>query len=269
MDEKNKQLFETTLLTETAKQTAQLGKDVTSDIIRPTSKSIGDNLGLLVDGVMGWLGLWGQKQKIKQKQNLQSFKNNISSKINNIPKHNLKEPNINIAGPAIEASKYFFEEEYYKEMFANLIAASCDKSKETKIHPAFTEIIKQISPLEALILKTLQTNKENPIGEYILILNENRDFDTILSNVFISEESKDINRNAFAIDNLIRLNLVEVQYYAFSSKEMNNIYDIYKKTDLYLKYLNKYKERNYPKIELETGIIFLTSFGKNFLEICT
>lgn len=49
MDEKDKQLYETTLVVESAKQTAKLGKDVASDIVRPTSKSIGENIGLLVD----------------------------------------------------------------------------------------------------------------------------------------------------------------------------------------------------------------------------
>ena len=34
----------------------EVGKETISDIVRPTSKSIGDNIGLLVDGVMGWLG---------------------------------------------------------------------------------------------------------------------------------------------------------------------------------------------------------------------
>lgn len=45
MDEKDKQLCETTFAVESAKQAAKLGKDVASDIIRPTSKSIGENIG--------------------------------------------------------------------------------------------------------------------------------------------------------------------------------------------------------------------------------
>ena len=43
-----------------------VGKNVAEDLVRPTSKSIGENLGLLVDGVMGWLGYWGEKQAIKR-----------------------------------------------------------------------------------------------------------------------------------------------------------------------------------------------------------
>lgn len=86
MDKKDKQLYETTLVVESAKQTAKLGKDVASDIIRPTSKSIGENIGLLVDGVFGWLGVWGQKQKIRQEKNLEEFKKEINKNIEAISK---------------------------------------------------------------------------------------------------------------------------------------------------------------------------------------
>ena len=41
----------------------EVGKETVSDLVRPTSKSIGDNIGLLVYGVMGWLGYWGKSKK--------------------------------------------------------------------------------------------------------------------------------------------------------------------------------------------------------------
>ena len=90
MDEKDKQLYEATLVVESAKQTAELGKDVASDIVRPTSKSIGENIGYLVDGTLGWLGVWGQKQKIKQEKYIEDYKKEINKNIENIPKKCLK-----------------------------------------------------------------------------------------------------------------------------------------------------------------------------------
>ena len=152
MDEKDKQLYETTLVVESAKQTAELGKDVASDIVRPTSKSIGENIGYLVDGTLGWLGVWGQKQKIKQKKYIEDYKKEINKNIENIPKNCLKEPTMYIVGPAIEASKYYYEETQFKEMFAKLIASSCDNRCKNKITPFFVEAIKQISSQDAAIL---------------------------------------------------------------------------------------------------------------------
>lgn len=56
----------------------EVGKETVSDLVRPTSKSIGDNIGLLVDGVMGWLGYWGKKQKIKREVYLEDYKKKIT-----------------------------------------------------------------------------------------------------------------------------------------------------------------------------------------------
>ena len=117
-----------------------IGENV-RNITLPTSKSIGDNVGLLVDRVFGWLGLWGQKQKIKQQINIEKFKQKINQGIQDIPADRLIEPKINIVGPAVESAKYYFEEEYYKDMFAKLIVESCDKEKNGIIHPSFIETI--------------------------------------------------------------------------------------------------------------------------------
>ena len=76
---------------ECMKVVAELGKNVAEDIVRPTSKSIGENLGLLVDGVMGWLGYWGEKQKIKRQVYLEDYKNKITKKVLDIPEENIIE----------------------------------------------------------------------------------------------------------------------------------------------------------------------------------
>ena len=106
---------------ELAKAAGTVATDVTEDLVRPTSKSIGENMGLLVDGVMGWLGYWGQKQQIKRAVYLEEYKKQIVQKITKIPEQNLIEPPIRIVGPAIEASKFFIEETTCREMFAELI----------------------------------------------------------------------------------------------------------------------------------------------------
>ena len=103
-----------------------VGKNVAEDIVRPTSKSIGENLGLLVDGVMGWLGYWGQKQEIKREAYLADFKKKIAEKVAGIPEEKLNEPKIRIVGPAIEASKFYIEEAEFRELFAELVASACD-----------------------------------------------------------------------------------------------------------------------------------------------
>ena len=74
---------------ELAKAAGTVATDVAEDLVRPTSKSIGENMGLLVDGVMGWLGYWGQKQQIKRAVYLEEYKKQIVQKITKIPEQNL------------------------------------------------------------------------------------------------------------------------------------------------------------------------------------
>ena len=143
----------------------EVGKETVSDLVRPTSKSIGDNIGLLVDGVMGWLGYWGEKQRIKRTAYLEDYKKKITENIHGIPEDKLIEPPIRIVGPAIEASKYFVEEEYCRDMFAKLIASSCDSSKTKSVHPAFPEIIKQLTPMDAKFLMLFKNNNAYPAAE--------------------------------------------------------------------------------------------------------
>lgn len=134
----------------------KVGKETLRDLVHPTAKSIGDNIGLFVDGVMGWLGYWGDKQKVKRAIYLEDYKKKIVDNILCIPEDSLIEPSTRIVGPAIEASKYFIEEEYCRDMFAKLIASSCDSSKSPSVHPSFPEVIKQLTPLDAKFLTLLK-----------------------------------------------------------------------------------------------------------------
>jgi len=59
-------------------------------------------------------------------------------------------PKPNVAGPALEALRYTWHEETLSDLYANLLAASSmDKSTADGAHPAFVEIIRQLTPDEA------------------------------------------------------------------------------------------------------------------------
>lgn len=154
-----------TVKEELAKAAGTVATNVAEDLIRPSSKSIGENVGLLVDGVMGWLGYWGHKQQIKRAVYLEQYKRQITQKIASIPEENLVEPPIRIVGPAIEASKFFIEEDTCREMFAQLIASSCNSAVSGAVHPSFPEIIKQLSPIDARFLLLFKKQATFPIVE--------------------------------------------------------------------------------------------------------
>ena len=223
-----------------AEKAAEFAKERAEDIAKPTTKSIGKNLGLLVDGVFGWLGVWGEVQKIKQLQYKEKYKEKIYTKVQKIPAEYLTNPQINIVGPAIEASKYYFEEEYYQEMFANLIAASCNVNQKSKIHPSYVDIIKQLSPLDAKILELFKFHSTYPIANLKATNNDKTVSPCPILLFDFKEKNKDFSEEGLleissSIDNLIRLNLINKNKdiielgYDYSKFELNSLYIAFSK----------------------------------------
>lgn len=93
-----------------------------------------------------------EKKRAENEINLIAYKNSLANKINAIDKEKLKEPDMSIVGPALEASRYYIDEENLREMFANLVASSFNEDISDNAHPSFVEIIKQLNSDEAKIL---------------------------------------------------------------------------------------------------------------------
>lgn len=253
---------------EFAKNAIELTREVADDLIRPTSKSIGENLGTMVDGVMGWLAYWGQKQKIKQEIFLEEFKKKISEKVMDIPHENLVEPPISVIGPIIDASKYYYEEIHYQEMFSDLLAAACDKKLTRSIHPSFVEILKQLAPLDAKLLSLFKyyytypicdiqaENEDNTITPFNQILFDFKDKQDLFSH-------EDMIYLTSSLDNLMRLGIV------LKNKEIIELgynYDSFKNNFMYKEYDSS--KNNNSKLEIKPARIELTDFGRQFVRCC-
>ncbi len=77
----------------------------------------------------------------------------VAPKIEQIPGECRIEPKLMIAGPTVDAMKYCGSEPHLRDMFASLLATAMDSRSAEKAHPAFVEMVKQLSPDEARILK--------------------------------------------------------------------------------------------------------------------
>lgn len=67
-----------------------------------------------------------------------------------------------MAGPALEALKYTGHEEELREMYANLLVTSLNVETAKKAHPSFVEVIKQLEPKEARLIKHLSERLNYP-----------------------------------------------------------------------------------------------------------
>jgi len=241
--------------------------------------------------VFGKFHLFVEKKRALHEQHLNDYKNKIAKEVIKIPAENLQDPELNIIGPALEASKFFIESEVIREMFAKVIASSMDNRKSNQVHSCYVEIIKQLSPLDAQNIALLKQGKQKPVAEYQLI-NKDNTFFSLKTNIFLSnEQNQDIELNAISLSNLNRLGLVTITYIENISDESK--YLAFSKTEFYKQLLTmtavvkNIKEENdikYPKelldfiyehvgskldkVFIKKGLIKLTPLGESFAAIC-
>ena len=192
-----------------------------------------------------------------------------------IPPEYIVEPKIFIAGPALQGLAFTHEEQELKEMYLNLLGASIDKRRSNIVHPAYVEIIRQLSSEEANILKDiLSTNiPQVPISQ-IRDMKSHREYSVLQSYVLniIDKETGDakcIPEIVNMVDNFIRLGLVTVDFKLQAG--FPNMYDwVDSRPELDLiRDMNKGITINLQSVK---GIIIITNFGRDFgraVGICT
>lgn len=207
-----------------------------------------------------------EKKRVEQQISLEAYKDSISKKLSLVGENNLQEPKMSIVGPALEASKYYIEEESLREMFANLIAASMNKENSENVHPSFVEIIKQLSSEDARNIMLFKEKRDYPIVQFLKLPVNEKAKAVLSTNVFSGYES-DITtgfENAASITNLSRLGLVSVSYdQSYSDTQM---YDLYENSTL-IKALREHPEDE-VKYALNHGIMRITPFGDAFIKAC-
>lgn len=198
-----------------------------------------------------------------------AVKARLTEKLSDTPIENLSEPEANIVVPAYEALRYSLDKESLKEMYINLIASSMINDKKDKAHPAFVEVIKQLSPFDAEFLKILFYNQTHQIPKMKVRLQVSQNdtigidlFRTILSPKYFTDESL-INEYSFSLDNLERLKIITIDDSYFLNEA--NIYDDIIKSIDKDSYLNLRSDLNY--VNLIKGSISLTSFGEQFVDL--
>ena len=237
-------------------------------LLLPIASAAGQTLQDVWELIFGGLSVYVEKKRIARQNSIDSFKKSLIKNITSIPEDNLQEPPLSIIGPALEASKYYFEEPELREMFAKLIASSMDKEKISKVHPSFTEIIKQLSPLDAQNLTFFHPKTLLPIAEYKLHLSDNK-YLTLQKDAFTTNTSQtDIPMQAYSLSSLSRLGLIEKRYdiVLFPKTIYNKFFQIDFYHNLVKNFCNTPEKKE--QIQIIKGVVSLTSLGENFKAIC-
>lgn len=132
------------------------------DVAQPAAQEIGKALQTVAKTVHIALApvsalVWGYDQ-------IRDFvSSKVSDRLKNVPPENIISPKPNVAGPALESLRYTGHEEALSDLYANLLAASMDKATAEGAHPAFVEIIKQLTPDEAKLVSLFLRDMPFPL----------------------------------------------------------------------------------------------------------
>ena len=186
--------------------------------------------------------------RAKNEIDVENLRNSTLQQVATIPPENVQEPPLKILGPALEASKYYIEEEELRSMFAKILSSSFDKRKNSVIHPSFVEIIKQL-------------DTDSPIPCMKAVAKSDDGTKIIFPIIYFIDGSEKIDELAPSLTNLERLGLLRIKSDTYSTNDSN--YDFIRNN-----YFVQYILQNYPEISLEKMCFAITPLGKNFLEVC-
>lgn len=256
-----------------ANAVAAVAKEVPiyQDALQPAAQEIGKALGTVAKLVNVALApvsalVWGYDQ-------IREFTAaRVAEKLKDVPPENIVTPSPNVAGPAIEALRYTGHEESLSEMYASLLATAMNKDTIQKAHPAFVDIIKQLTPDEAKIVRGFSV-REAPNPMISIIAGApgapvRKGYKTVLRHFSqIGERAgcEHLQLLPAYLDNLIRMGLCEIPN-GWSYTD-NELYSPLIEHPFIVGFRDDYK-RNDQETDCKKLALHVTDFGHQFALAC-
>lgn len=243
------------------------------DMVQPVAKQLGKSLetvGKAINVALAPVGMlvWGYDK-------CQEFiQTKVADRLKDVPPEDIITPKPNVAGPAIEALRYTGHEESLSDMYANLLASAMNKNTADGAHPAFVEIIKQLTPDEAKIialfdgrrpypLLTIRSNfkeeAEANLGGVDVLMNFS------LLGIQAGVEHPDLTPTY--LNNLCRLGLAEIPGLGFTYTAPG-VYDALESDPQILGIKANIEANPEREFEAVRGGLRITSLGKQFGDVC-
>lgn len=203
------------------------------------------------------------KHNMKHRIALEEYGKSLHQFTKDIPPENLKEPDIDVIGPALEASRFYIEKKVIRDMFAKLIAANFDDRKTDLVHHSYVEIIKQMDTNDASLFKDLPDTVQLMSCQ---VMNGSKTFtypDILLTDKITEYDQ----RHSVSINNLERLGLIQVSRsnsgFQFTFTDTSPEVQKLKSTVFY-----KSLQNDYTGIEILAEISCITMLGLRFKNLC-
>lgn len=199
----------------------------------------------------------------------------MAAKTADIPDDDLVSPPPSVAIPAMEGLRYSLDSPNLKEMYLHLLATASDGRRPGEAHPSFAEVIRQLSPEEALLLKDMLLSANVPAvrlkehwvktGRFAIVANH------LCNWMEPSNQTQLVMPLAeMYVDNWVRLGLVEASYDSWLVSE--GLYDwveqrpelIALRAELAAKPYADNDEDGIVEAGFDRGILRRTAFGARF-----
>ncbi|MGH1429466.1 MAG: DUF4393 domain-containing protein [Arenicella sp.] len=240
---------------------------VYQDAVQPIAQETGKALGTVGRAVNAALSplrgvVWGIEQ-------IEEFVHTkVAKKLESVPPENIDTPDLSVAGPALESLKYVGHKESLSDMYASLLASSMNKETSSSAHPGFVEIIRNMSPDEAKIMKFLARYGMQPYINVQQHRKNDRGYRVVLekySHISKHAECENHNLCAPALVNLERLGLVFL-----SDKNELNDESVYKEleSEAHIENTINSVTNEETKGEIQRGHVSVTPLGRMFSSVC-
>ena len=242
------------------------------ELLKPTASEVGsffsDFVYLLTSGVH----LSADKRRLENAYAVKAFEENLKKKIEDKPEDCLVEPRLQVVGQAMEQAKFCIEEPKIRERFENLLVNAADSRYQCEVHPSFSSIVAQMSPLDAENFSLFAKSEQYPIVEYRFWTSE-KSYEIAFTNCFVANPemstSHELALQAASLNALEKQGLIKIFYDTYITEE--KIYESFETTPI-MKELKQRElignEEEFPKATFQKGAVVITQFGKAFLKVC-
>lgn len=255
---------------------AEIAKDVYCDAVKPATQEIGKALtepikgitrvGRLLNAICSPIDIWilNREYSVKETAKL------LEKKLEKVPDEKLVTPPNYVFVPALQAISVSIDNDILRDMYANLLAKSVYIETSEQTHPAYVDIIRQMSPIDATIFKCINANQDAlPIKEFGIA--SKKDGSVLQSNAYLTNlDSYDVSVVSTSLSNLIRLGL----FYKINSPLFDkSLYDDIDQNPKVIEFCNKetselIKDPTSQSVIYEKNALIQTAFGVLFYNIC-
>ena len=240
-------------------------QEVYGDLAKPGVRQVGKALRTVLGlgNTILWPLAWAnERSKIALEYNLERYR----KKMEGTPDEEVREVAPELGVPIAEKLSYVTNEEL-SEMYTELLAKASQAQNANVAHPSFVNIINNISPDEAILLKSIRHNFVIPFVEVQLKKKGSLEYNTLhplmLELACLPDLRFSNNVNAY-FSNLEGLGILEVRQDKILAQN-----EPYEKLEQHAKRkYTPFEKAETHELAFQRGQVIITSFGKLFLQAC-